>query len=204
MARKAKRTSMPDLTEGGYLLELETAIRLGQPGGEGAVWVVSSLADGEGKTTVAWNLGRLLAREGTPVVVASVSAEAVPGGDDVPTLAEWLDGRASKGEGDGPRLVSIPASVPGQALRADAPRAWAPPGGHLILDLHPLEHVLTTHLAARANGLVLAVDSPGARVDELVAVRARLQQMAIPLLGVVLNRHRSPVPRWIRARLGYD
>jgi Mrp family chromosome partitioning ATPase len=204
MARETKRVSIPDLTEAGYLEELETAIQLRPAVEQGAVWAVSSLCDGEGKTTMAWNLGRLLARRGTPVVVASVDAEALPGGDDVPTLAGWVDGNASKPEGDGPRLVSIPTPLAAQTLSADAPRAWAPPRGHLILDLHPLDHVLTTHLAARADGLLLVVDSSRARVDELVEARGRLQQMGIPLLGMVLNRHPSPVPRILRARLGFD
>jgi Mrp family chromosome partitioning ATPase len=67
----------------------------------------------------------------------------------------------------------------------------------MVIDAPDAGKQLQTYLAERSDGVVLVVDS---RVQSLTEVASHFRAMDASVkrtLGVILNRHSSPLPAWL-------
>ncbi len=98
-------------------------------------------------------------------------------------------------------LLFLPSgTVPKTALSVDALLCEsADRFDHVIVDLPPLEscHTMLALLTA-LDGVVLVIESDRESRGTLGAARDFLERLKVPLVGAVLNKHRTPWPRWLR------
>jgi capsular exopolysaccharide synthesis family protein len=181
-----------------------------------AIVVTSSVA-GEGKTTVAANLARVLARGGDPVVLIDAdlrrpTLQTIFDVDDSVGLTEVLAGSVDVADvlqpGDEDHLRLLPAgriphnpselvgSVRMRSLIADLARE-----SFVIIDSPPLLPVTDAALlAAAADGALLVCRASRLRRDHLAQALRNLRGVDGRLLGVVVN---AISQGWRASRQGY-
>ncbi len=64
------------------------------------------------------------------------------------------------------------------------------------------EHPDSAILAGHADASMLVVESDTTRKDEALAARQVLEASGVPIMGVVLNRRKSILPKWLLRWLG--
>jgi Mrp family chromosome partitioning ATPase len=128
-----------------------------------------------------------------------------------PGLADFLAGQASYAEclraGPAPDLEVLPAG----AMRGGESPLIEPGGiaallaeacsdhGLVLFDLSAAENLQQTLMVAkRLDQVLLVVRAESTRQRHAQKVADRLLDDGVPLTGVVLNRRRSYVPRWLQ------
>lgn len=106
-------------------------------------------------------------------------------------------------------LVATPGNADVRLLRQCSAHAIARTVSSLHeghrLTVWDLPHVapdnLSLELAAELDGVLLVVESEGVLTDVAQEAVAQLRASGAKLLGVVLNKHREHLPRWLASRL---
>jgi capsular exopolysaccharide synthesis family protein len=170
---------------------------------EGSTLAVTSWAQGEGKTTVASNLGWALASLGRHVTLV-----------DGDLRRPQLHSRFELGAARGLAHVNSPSDVPAvshrvlptlrvitaghaerhpaQVLNEALPAVEEAAAGQLVLvDTPPLFTAETTLIASMVDAMVIVIDVRRRNPSELEAVLEELNVTQAKILGVVLNRTRA-------------
>ena len=178
----------------GRLIQKLVQMREKQP--DGQVVTFTSVSSGEGVTyvteTLSWELARYAGR---PVLVASPAALA--GGQCPFRIAEPVDRHRVW------RLAAPPK--PFQADPDDTPdglRIIRERFGFILVDCPPLhESSAIFSIAPISDGFVLVVAAGQTKRREVEAARRVLASTSVPLLGLVLNKQKSSVPKFLSALL---
>ncbi len=193
------------------------------PRGGRRVIAFTGAAAGEGATTVALHLARVLARdpEGRILLVdadmARVSkslTQSSGASAQAPGLVEVLAGEVELSKAvlatDVENLHFLPSGVDlargKEAILSDRMRDFVDDMGQIyrmvILDCAPLlSHSESRILAAFTDGAVLVVRSGRTRREVVQKALALLQAANVRVLGVVLNQRRYPIPDFIYRHL---
>jgi Mrp family chromosome partitioning ATPase len=160
-----------------------------------AAFLFASLRSGQGTSTVAAAVARGLAETGRRTLLAVVAEPAVAQSSEAVPLGEVL---AAPRPGQAPLLtVQVPPRLSEIPDSARDPRSWADGYPIVVIDAPPLTDGLTRYWVPKAQGIVLVVDGEKVAVRAVVQAREDLQRIGGRLLGVVLNRYRSRIPRWL-------
>lgn len=181
---------------------------------EGAkVLAVLSAGYGEGKSTVAVNLARVLAMEGRRVLLFDLDLrqphlKALLTERSGPGLAEYLRGRApldqfiQRTRLPGIDVLGSSAPLDGPAEVAASPRfrdAWETVRAaydYVIVDTSPVNIVAETAvIAAHSDAQILVVEERRTEARQALEAARRLANHGIFPLGLVVNRSRTPQPR---------
>ena len=144
-------------------------------------------------TTIASAVSRAIASSGARTVLASTHADETP---PFPLpRRKW----SSRGEAS-PSTTRDPARlVPEQFLELPEhgrdPRTWLKSVDVLVLDSPPLTEFATRYWVPPAHGVVLVVDGERAASARCCRPKTTSSAWAEPSRGVVLNRHRTRIPR---------
>jgi len=164
----------------------------------GVAFLSTSLRDGQGTSTIAAAVARGLAESGRATVLAVVEDPAgertLPGSV---TLREFVEGARRPGLDQPLLTVRVPARLTDFPESAQDLRAWLDGFQVLILDASTVTDSLTRYWVPRVEGVVLVADGEQTAVKSVVQARQDLERLGGRLLGVVLNRYRSRIPRWI-------
>jgi Mrp family chromosome partitioning ATPase len=177
--------------------------------------LLASLWPGEGTTTVALGLAVSLVRHyGRRVAVVELNAFRsalgnFPQLEDGPSLMDLLTGAGS--------TANLNEVVPGLALVPAGPRPFASVGstlaqalGHtvagllqrydiVLLDGPPLMETSESLVAGNCIPSWLLVVEPGrVTAGQIAQVKERLAHAGIRLRGLILNKQRRIVPRWLQ------
>jgi Mrp family chromosome partitioning ATPase len=93
--------------------------------------------------------------------------------------------------------VRVPARLTDFPDSAHDLRAWVNGFQVVILDAATVTDSLTRYWVPRVEGVVLVVDGEQIAGKSLVQARQDLERLGGRLVGVVLNRYRSRIPRWM-------
>jgi Mrp family chromosome partitioning ATPase len=174
---------------------------------------ITSALRGEGVTTVTSGLAPTIARWSPREVLlidANVSDPALSRqhGDPSPGLSEVCAGEydveAALRVTDDANLLLLPSGRECVCfLGADALlRQLSERFDYQLVDLPPLpQWHAALPLVAALDGVVLVVESERAARSALRETRTALERLGVPLLGAVLNKQHSYLPRWLRAWL---
>jgi len=220
-AAVAKAPDQPVLTVDGAVV-LGLARRCLKAGRDGLAAVgVASLQHGDGATTIARSLAACLATSfGKRVVLVEANLRSPTLRDayrlaDGPGLSDVLAGsaaledalRAARGFG---RLLVLPAStmpagnpaaLPGPALRGTMTKLFAY-ADTLVFDLAPLlPYPDTGLLCGSLDGVALVLNAGRSRQSDSRRGVKALRDEGVPVLGAVLNRERSFIPRLVERML---
>ena len=165
----------------------------------GVTFLFSSLRRGQGASTVAAAVARRLAETGRRTLLAVVDdapgAEAPPG---AVALGDVVDApRPIRLEQPPLLTVLVPPRLTDLPASARDPRSWLDGFDVLIIDAPPLTDGLTRYWAPGVNGVVFVLDGEKVAVRAVIQAREDLERLGGRLLGVVLNRYRSRIPRWL-------
>ena len=183
--------------------------RLEEAGGVRRLAIVSA-GFGEGRSTVAVNLARVLALEGRRVLLFDAELRrprlkaflANPRG---PGLEEFLRGERSLAEAVQPsRLPGVDVFGAEQELEGPAEVAGSPRFGKalheagerypwVVIDTGPVLPLSEpAWVARRAEAALLVVEEGRTRRSEARAALRRLEDLGVNVLGLVVNKGRSP------------
>lgn len=170
---------------------------------ERATVAITSWAQGEGKTTIATNLGWALASLGRTVTLVDCDLRRpqlhtrffLESHEGVAEITRESDVRGAV-ESVLPTLNVIPAGHaerhPAQVLKTSLPAIQEAMGGDLILvDTPPLFTAETTMVASMVDAMIIVIDVRRRNPAELEAVLEELNVTQAKILGVVLNRTRG-------------
>lgn len=194
-----------------FRLVLTSLTLMAQRGKPRNVVVITSSVPGEGKTTVAANVGRVMAESGKKVLVVDADLRR-------PRLHETFGVANEFGFGDLiTNLGPVPQELLAKALRqTEYEGLWVMPGGdasdkvvnHLfggaeipflleqlrnqfdtiLIDTPPMLHFSEARLMGRlADGVILVVRAGSTDRETALAARQRLSEDGISLIGVILN-----------------
>lgn len=165
----------------------------------GVTFLFSSLRQGQGTSTIAAAVARGLAESGRRTLLAVVGK---PAGESRPPgsipLKDVVDNPQPIRFEQPPLLtVHVPPRLTDLPESAHDPRAWVDGFHVLIIDAPPLTDGLTRYWVPRVRGVVLILDGEKNAVRAVVQARDDLERIGGRLVGVVLNRYRSRIPRWL-------
>lgn len=192
---------------------IQTRLWLGYPDGSaGTVTTFIGANPGCGVSTVAANFAAALAhgtRDDVLLVRFGERAKARIPQKDALDLERWLDDQARppRASAHTPHnILLLTSDSLGRAvsalLRSAAfddflARARAR-FGHVVIDAPPLQgNAEGLVLCRKADGAVLVVGSGRTRTRAALWAREEIVQARANLVGVVLNRHRHYIPRWL-------
>ncbi|UFP96567.1 GumC family protein [Gloeobacter morelensis] len=177
--------------------------------GKAAVIVVSSAVANEGKSTVATNLARAMARAGRRTLIVDAdlvrpSLSETFGLEGRGGLAEWLFHRPSAGSvvnyvqqtavsnldvlGAGSLQLPDSGSLLDEEVVDALIGALEPHYEQIIIDTPPMAGYAHGHsLAARSEGVLLVLRPGHADIEHLKLLKQTLDRNRIPLLGTVFN-----------------
>lgn len=160
-----------------------------------ACYLLTSCGNGEGKTTVAREVATQAAEAGLAVGVLTIGSPEPAEGQSLGALAEPIPFEADRALGYA--LWTLPASFGALPSLAQEPRHWVTGCELMLIDTPPMGTFMQQHLSPRVDGVVLVANSRSRRLAEVVRAAAAIKEDGGTLLGVVLNRHKSPLPRWL-------
>jgi Mrp family chromosome partitioning ATPase len=165
----------------------------------GSAFLFTSLRDGQGTSTLAAAVARGLAESGRPTLLAVV---ADPAGEkalpESVTLSELVAApRRDARTASSLLTVRVPARFTDVPESAHDVRAWMDGFQVLILDAPPVTDSLTRYWVPRTTGVVLVVDGEEVALKSVLQAREDLERLGGRLVGAVLNRYRSRIPRWM-------
>jgi Mrp family chromosome partitioning ATPase len=195
-AQPRRSLELPDgsaLSPYGTLVQKLVQLRQKEP--DGKVITFAAVAPGAGVTfvtqAVSWELAR---NAGQPVLVASPAA--LDGAQCPFRITEPIDRHKVW------RLAHT-APAPRQAEAADAQeslRKIRERFGFILVDCPPLSQSSAIFsVAPISDGFVLVVAAGETRRSEIEAARRLLASTSVPLLGMVLNKQKSHVPKLLSA-----
>lgn len=168
-------------------------------GARGMAFLFSSLREGQGTSTLAAAVARGLAESGRPTLLAAVDDPAGerPLQGAIP-LKDFI-GAPHRVPPAPPSLVTVrvPARLTDFPEPAHDLRAWLDGFQVLILDAPTVTDSLTRYWVPRVEGVVLVVDGEAVALKAVLQARQDLERLGGRLVGVVLNRYRSRIPRWM-------
>jgi capsular exopolysaccharide synthesis family protein len=192
-------------------LRTEVVMRLQDAPGPKIVAVISA-HDGEGRSTVAVNLARVLALEGHRVLLVDADLRrprlvAMFAEGDGPGLEEYLLGEAPLAGSIQPsRLPGVhvlgaraeihgPAEAPGSPrFRALWPAARAE-FDFIVVDTSPVHAASEVPIVARsADASLLVVEEGRTGARQTLGAKRRLENHQVRVLGLVVNRSRGRLP----------
>jgi hypothetical protein len=207
MARKAGRLDKPDRLHEhdavrdvvARLLAATESLAGAGTAFPGMAFLFTSLRGEQGTSTIAAAVARCLAESGRRTVLAVVSkAAGEPGLAGSVALRDVVDNPPPFPFEQPPLLtVEVPPRLTDLPESAHDPRAWLEGFHVLIIDAPPLTDGLTRYWAPRVQGVVMVIDGEQVAVQAVVRAREDLERLGGRLVGVVLNRYRSRIPRWI-------
>ena len=164
-----------------------------------AVFLFSSVRDGQGTSTIAEAVALALTESGKSVVLAVVGR---PEGDEPPSDAISLEQVAETRqpivfEDASPVTLTVPPRYSDLSASVRSPESWAEGFDFMILDAPSLNDSLTQYWAPKVRGVVLVLDGEQVSVRSTVEARDDVVRLGAHLIGVVLNRFESRVPRFI-------
>ena len=169
------------------------------------VFLFSSMRKGHGTSTLAAAVSRVLAESGKRTVLAvveSMTAEPTPVG--AVRLQEAVEAGGAIDFGEPPLVrLHVPRRYTDLPAAARSPRAWLDGFEVMIIDAPILTEFLTGYWVPQVQGVVLVVDGERASVRAVVQAREDLVRLGGTLIGVVLNRHQSPLPRFLERHFIY-
>lgn len=187
------------------------------------VFLLSSSVDGEGASTVALHLARIMARSPTEKVLlvdgdlteTSESLSAFAGGDcPRPGLVELIDGKIDLQQAilatAEPNLHFLPAGScdmrPLDLYGSEGMRHFVDETGdlyrHVLIDCPPvLDHSEVSVLGALCEGVVLVIRAHRTRREVVQRTLSVMKGARCRVLGVVLNQRRYPIPEFLYRRL---
>jgi Mrp family chromosome partitioning ATPase len=171
----------------------------------GVAVLFSSLREGQGTSTIAAGVARALAQSGRRTVLAVVDKPGGPAGlpGSVALKDVVASPQASWFEQSPLLTVQVPPRFTDLAESSYNPRAWLD-GFHLvIIDAPVLMDSLTRYLVPKVQGVVLVLDGEQIAVRAVVQAREDLQRLGGHLVGVVLNRYRPRIPRFLEPYFVY-
>jgi hypothetical protein len=165
----------------------------------GTTFLFTSLREAQGTSTIAASVARGLAESGRRTVLAVV---AEPGADaGLPgsvALKDVVDAPQRIRFEQPPLLtVQVPPRFTDLPQSAYEPRAWLGGFDILIIDAPTLTDSLTRYWVPKVQGVVLVLDGETIAVRAVVQAREDVERLGGRLVGAVLNRYRSRIPRWI-------
>jgi Mrp family chromosome partitioning ATPase len=165
----------------------------------GVAFLFSSLRQGQGTSTIAAATARGLAESGRRTLLAVVGKPSgEPGLPGSIALKDVVDTPQPIRFEQPPLLtVHVPPRLTDLPESAHDPRAWVDGFHVLIIDASPLTDGLTRYWVPRVQGVVLILDGEKTAVRAVVQAREDLERIGGRLVGVVLNRYRSRIPRWL-------
>ena len=170
----------------------------GESGARGVAFLFSSLREGQGTSTLAAAVARALAESGRPTLLAAVEDPAgerpLPGA--VP-LKDFIGARRVPTAPPSLVTVRVPARLTDFPEPAHDLSAWLDGFQVLILDAPTVTDSLTRFWVPRVGGVVLVVDGEAVALKAVLQARQDLERLGGRLVGVVLNRYRSRIPRWM-------
>jgi Mrp family chromosome partitioning ATPase len=164
---------------------------LGKPG----CYLVTSGGPREGKSTVCRQVAALAAAPDWRVGVLEITSPERGGhvslaGRESPVAFE-ADHRL------GYAVWTLPDSFAALPRYAREPREWLASFDMLLIDAPVVGSFMQQHLTPLSDGVILVVDSRKRRLVEVQrTVKAAIANGGT-FMGVVLNRHESPLPRWL-------
>jgi len=161
------------------------------------VFVFSSPARGQGTSSVAAAVAGVLARSGKRTVLAMAGPEGEAGTGGV-TLQENLAAGGVLSFEDPPLArLQVPDSFLALPEEARAPQRWVKEFDVMIVDAPAMPEFVTRYWVPLAQAVVLVVDGERTSVRSVTEVRDEIAVLGGTLAGVVLNRYRSRVPRFL-------
>lgn len=171
----------------------------GESGARAVAFLFSSLREGQGTSTLAAAVARALAESGRPTLLAA--AEDPAGERTLPGAIPLTDflGAPRRVPVQPPPLVTVqvPARFTDFPESARDLRAWLDGFQVLILDAPTMTDSLTRYWVPKVDGVVLVVDGEAVALKAVLQTRQDLERLGGRLVGVVLNRYRSRIPRWM-------
>ncbi len=165
------------------------------PEGAVASFLITSCTRGEGKSTMCREIATLAAQGGRKVGVLDIRSPAPADGVALAGRTEPLEFKADPARGYA--RLGLPASFTALPTMGPAPRDWIRGFDLLLIDGPPVGTFMQQHLSALVDGVALVVHSRKRRLAEVTRAAKIITDDGGRLLGVVLNRHRSPLPRWL-------
>jgi|GEM_PF-6544406 len=191
-------------------IRIESSLRLAHGEERPRVLACTSAVSDEGKSTVAFNLGRAMAQSGHRVLLvdgtmgqpglghavetakapglAAVLAEQADWQSAVQNVEDGPDGRVdliAGGESSSSAIQSVRSPVFKDTLQQARSRY-----DQVIIDLPPLlVSPESLEAAAASDGVLLVVESKSTPVDVLQEALEQLEQAGVPVWGAVLNKH---------------
>lgn len=169
------------------------------------VFLFSSLREGQGTSTIAAAVARALAETGKRTVLAVVgqaTGESAPSGS-LP-LREVVEGARPLAVEHPPLLtLQVPPRYTDLPEAARHPHAWLNGFEVMIIDARSLTDSLTRYWVPKVQGVVLVLDGERIAVRAVIQAREDLVGLGGNLIGVVLNRYRSRIPRFIEPFFSY-
>lgn len=191
----------------GLLAAMESRAGEGRPPGErhepetpsaGVAFLFSSVREGQGTSTIAAAVARALAESGRPTLLGVVGK---PAGESRPpgslALKDVVDTPQIRFEQPPLLTVHVPPFLTDLPESAHDPRAWLDGFHIVIIDAPALTDGLTRYWVPKVQGVVLVLDGEKVAVGAVVEARGHLERLGGRLVGVVLNRYRSRIPRWL-------
>jgi Mrp family chromosome partitioning ATPase len=170
----------------------------GESGARGVAFLFTSLREGQGTSTLAAAVARGLAESGRPTLLAAVDDPAgetpIP---DAVALKDFIGAPHRVPPAQPLVTVRVPARVTDFPESARDLRAWLDGFQVLILDAPTVTDSLTRYWVPKVEGVVVVVDGEAVALKAVLQARQDLERLGGRLVGVVLNRYRSRIPRWM-------
>lgn len=170
-----------------------------------AVFLFSSLQEGQGTSTVGAAVARALAEAGKRTVLAVVdpaAARELPAGSIL--LRDVVESARPVAFPNPPLLtLQVAPRYTDLPEAARNPRAWLDGFDIMIIDARCLTNSLTRYWVPLVQGVVLVLDGEQVAVRAVIEAREDIASLGGNLVGVVLNRYRSRIPRFIERYFTY-
>lgn len=160
-----------------------------------ACYLMTSCGVREGVPMICDEVAAIAAAAGKKVAVLKIGTAEEPGAVSLARIKTPID-CAPHVEVDYVRL-SLPASFDALPPFAPLPKDWMTGIELLLIDAPAIGDFMQQHLAPLCDGVVLVADTRKRRLAQVVRAADTISRQGGKLIGAVLNRHQSPIPRWL-------
>jgi len=165
-----------------------------QESGKPTCYLVTSAGAGEGRSTVARGVAAMAAEMGKKAGVIEIASAGSPDGTS-------LAGAAAPGEfpvaSNGFTRWTLPPTFASLPAVSRDPHDWVTGFDLMLIDGPPIGAFLQQFLAPVCDGVIIVADTGKRRRAEVARAARTIAADGGKLIGVVLNRHKSPLPRWL-------
>ena len=160
-----------------------------------ACYLVTSCGPREGKTTVCRNVAAVAAATGLKTGVLEIHSPEREGGLSLSKRESPAPFQQVAGLGYA--VWTLADHFGALPRHSQEPRLWLTDVDLFLIDAPPVGRFMQQHLAPLTDGVILVVDSRRRRLVEVNRAAKLAVGAGGTLLGAILNRHRSPLPRWL-------